>query len=72
MRVQVDEAGSYHKASRVDHPFGAAKPGADSGDLPIHDSHIANGVHPACRIHHPAATDHHAAHTPLLPPSRLS
>ena len=62
VRVQVDEAGRHHEASRVDHPFGAAEPGADSGDPAIHDSHIANGVHPACRIHHPAATDHQASH----------
>jgi hypothetical protein len=63
VRVQIDEAGSDHKASRVDHPLGAAEPGADSGDLAIQHRHIANGVHPARRIHHPAASDYQATHS---------
>ena len=67
VRVQVDEAGSHHEPGRVDHPFGAAEPGADSGDLAIQHRHIANGVHPARRIHHPAATDHQATHIVILP-----
>ena len=62
MRVQIDEAGGHHQPGRVDHPFGAAEPGADGGDLAIHHRHIADGVHPAGRIHHPAAADHHATH----------
>ncbi len=36
VRVQIDEAGSHHEAGRVDHPLGAAEPGADSGDPAIH------------------------------------
>ncbi len=62
VRVQVDEAGSHHQPGRVDHPFGATEPRADSGDLAIQHRHIANGIHPAGRIHHPAATDHQATH----------
>ena len=68
MRVQVNEAGSHHQFGRVDHPFGAAEPRADSGDLVIQHRHIANGVHPADRIHHPAATDHQATH--IVTPAR--
>ena len=62
MRVQVDEAGSDHQPGRVDHPLGAAEPGADSGDPAIQHRHIADGVHPAGRIHHPAASDHQTSH----------
>ena len=63
MRVQVDEAGGDHQAGGVDDPFGAAQAGADGGDPAIHHRHVADGVHPAGRIHHPAAADHHASHT---------
>ena len=62
MRVQVDEARCDHEAGRIDDPLGAAQPGADGGDLAIHYRHIADGVHPTGRIHHPAAPDHRAAH----------
>ena len=71
VRMQVDEAGSYHKAGRVDHPLGAAEPGADSGDLAIHHRHIANRVHPARRIHHPAASDHQGTHVVIPLRKRL-
>jgi hypothetical protein len=60
--MQIDEAGSHDEPRRVDHALGAAEPRADGGNLSIHHRHIANGVHPACRVHHPAATDHYAAH----------
>ena len=67
VRVQVDEAGRHHQPGRVDHPLGAAEPGADGGDLPIHHRDIADRVHPARRIHHPAAADYQAAHIESLP-----
>src|SRR5206468_9516155 len=71
VRVQVDETGSHHEPGRVDHPFGAAEPGSDSGDPPIHDCHIANGVHPARGVHHPADSDYQAAHI-VIPHAKAS
>lgn len=67
--VQIDEAGRDHEAGGIDHPLGAAKRGADRGDLAVHHCHIANGVHSARRIHHPAARDHQTAHI-VTPPSK--
>jgi hypothetical protein len=62
MRVQVDEAGGYDQPSGIDDALGTAKPGADSGNLAICHRHIADCVHPAGRIHHPATRDYQASH----------
>ena len=70
MGVQVDEARRDHEAGRVDRPFGAAEPGADGDDPAVHDRDVADRIHAARRIHHPAAANHQAAHvvTPAVPP----
>jgi len=47
---------------RVNHPFGAAEPGANGGDPAVHDRHIADGIHAACRVNYPAATNYQSAH----------
>ena len=69
MCMQIDEAGRDHEPGGVDHALGTAKRGADGGDLAVHDRHIANRVHSAGGIHHPATRDHQAAHV-VTPKSR--